>query len=83
MKEQPRIQMDESTQSLPPGNRAPTQGTSQSIEWFHEGETRIVSVDGVQVTVRFVGRRGRRARIAITAPSGALFCCASGDSRAS
>jgi hypothetical protein len=73
MKEQPSIPMNESTQSCPPGNCAPTQGTSQSIEWFHEGETRIVRVNNVQVSVRFVGRRGRRARIAIEAPAGAVF----------
>jgi hypothetical protein len=46
----------------------------KSIEWYSEGETRIVDVDGVQISIRFVGRRGRRGRIAITAPPGALFC---------
>lgn len=46
---------------------------STSIEWYHEGETRVVAVDGVQVTIRLVGRRGRRARIAIEAPVGAVF----------
>jgi hypothetical protein len=39
----------------------------QCIDWYHEGEERIVEVGGVQVTVRFVGRKGRRGRIAITA----------------
>ena len=38
----------------------------------------IIDVGGVRVTVRFVGRRGRRARIAITAPSGAVFSAAEG-----
>ena len=47
--------------------------TSQSIDWYHEGEERVVEADGVQVVVRFVGRRGRRGRIAITAPPGAAF----------
>ena len=47
--------------------------TSQSIEWYAEGEERVVETDGFQVVVRFVGRKGRRGRIAITAPPGAAF----------
>lgn len=47
--------------------------TSSSIDWYAEGETRVVEVDGVRVTIRFVGRKGRRARIAITAAAGAVF----------
>ena len=47
--------------------------TCSSIEWFGEGQVRVVEVGGVRVTIRFVGRRGRRARIAITAPAGAVF----------
>ena len=47
--------------------------TSQSVDWYHEGEERVVEADGVQIVVRFVGRRGRRARIAIVAPAGATF----------
>ena len=46
----------------------------QSVEWYSEGQFRIVELNGIRVTIRFVGRRGRRARIAITAPSGAVFC---------
>jgi hypothetical protein len=45
----------------------------QSIDWYAEGESRTIEVNGVQATVRFVGRRGRRARIAITGPAGAVF----------
>jgi hypothetical protein len=45
----------------------------QSIEWYAEGELRLVEVDGIQVAVRYVGRKGRRGRIAITAPPGAKF----------
>lgn len=45
----------------------------QSIEWYSEGEMRIVDVDGVKITVRFVCRRGRRGRISITAPPGTRF----------
>lgn len=47
--------------------------TSQSVDWYHEGEERVVEANGVQVVVRFIGRRGRRARIAIVAPAGATF----------
>ena len=50
--------------------------TSQSIEWFHEGQARVVTVDGHEITVRLVGRKGRRARIAIIAPPGAIFVAA-------
>ena len=45
----------------------------QSIEWYAEGQTRIVDVDGVRIAIRFVGRRGRRARIAISGPPGTVF----------
>ena len=47
--------------------------TARCIDWYHEGETRVVEVDGVRVTVRYVARKGRRARIAIEAPAGATF----------
>ncbi len=47
--------------------------TSQCIDWYAEGEERIVEVDGIRVVIRFVGRKGRRGRIAITAPPGAAF----------
>jgi hypothetical protein len=46
---------------------------SQSVEWYTEGQTRAVYIDGVQITIRFVGRKGRRARIAVKAPAGAVF----------
>ena len=46
---------------------------SQCIDWYSEGESRIVEVDGVRVEVRFVGRHGRRGRIAIVGPPGATF----------
>ena len=48
-------------------------GRSQSIEWYHEGQARLVELDGVRIHVRFVGRKGRRARIAIVAPPGTGF----------
>jgi hypothetical protein len=43
------------------------------IDWYSEGEARAIDVNGVRVVVRFIGRRGRRARLAITAPAGAVF----------
>ena len=48
-------------------------GTSQSIDWYAEGESRVVEVNGTCVEVRFVARKGRRGRIAIKAPPGAVF----------
>jgi hypothetical protein len=53
-----------------PGNQA----VSQSIDWYHEGESRTVEIGDLYVTVRFIGRKGRRARIALVAPAGASFC---------
>ncbi len=47
--------------------------TSRCIDWFHEGEVKVVEVGGVRITVRFVGRKGRRGRISIEAPAGAVF----------
>jgi hypothetical protein len=47
--------------------------SSQSVDWYHEGESRTVEVEGVRVTVRLIGRKGRRSRIAIVAPAGAAF----------
>ena len=54
---------------------------SQSIEWYHEGQVRTVEVGGVPITVRMVGRKGRRARIAITAPSGVQFAGRQADGK--
>jgi hypothetical protein len=48
-------------------------GTCQSIDWYAEGQARTVDVAGVRITVRFIGRKGRRGRIAIVAPAGAVF----------
>jgi hypothetical protein len=46
---------------------------SQSIDWYAEGEERIVEVGGIRIAVRFVARKGRRGRIAITSPAGTIF----------
>jgi hypothetical protein len=45
----------------------------RSIDWYRPGEARTVDIGGHRITVVLVERRGRRARIAITAPAGALF----------
>ena len=60
---------------VPPSADWQAKGRQRSvyIDWFHEGETKRVEVDGVTVTIRFVGRKGRRGRIAIEAPTGAVF----------
>ena len=46
---------------------------STCVDWYSEGESRIVDVVAIRVVVRFVGRKGRRGRIVIEAPAGALF----------
>jgi len=51
----------------------PLPAVSQCIDWYAEGEERIVEAGGIRIAVRFVGRKGRRGRIAITAPAGAAF----------
>jgi hypothetical protein len=50
-----------------------TKSTCQSTDWYAEGESRVVDIDGVQVRIRYLGRKGRRGRIVITAPAGAVF----------
>lgn len=47
--------------------------TCQSIDWYGEGEGKLVEIDGVQMEVKFIARKGRRGRIAIKAPAGATF----------
>jgi hypothetical protein len=47
--------------------------TASCIDWFSEGEAKVVEVVGIKITIRFIGRKGRRARIAIVAPAGAEF----------
>ena len=56
------------------GREVPRPPESTSIDWYAESQARDVVVAGIRVTVRFVGRKGRRARIAITGPAGAVFC---------
>jgi hypothetical protein len=47
--------------------------TSQCVDWLSVGQGRVVELNGRLVTVRLVGRKGRRARVAIEAPAGAVF----------
>ena len=54
--------------------KPPSAAVSRSIDWYAEGQSRMVEIGDVQVFFRFVGKKGRRARIAITAPAGATFC---------
>ncbi len=65
--------MNDSTNADIPSSVQGEMPACQSIDWYSEGQARSVDVDGVRITIRFVGRRGRRARIAVTAPTGARF----------
>ena len=47
--------------------------TCRCIDWYSEGQSRTVEVGGIRITVRFIGRKGRRGRVAIEAPAGAVF----------
>jgi hypothetical protein len=51
----------------------PEHPTSTSIDWYADGQSRTVECNGVRMTVRFLGRKGRRCRIVIEAPAGAVF----------
>lgn len=51
----------------------PGQDGSRSIDWYGEGQSRTVRIGDVEITVRFIGRKGRRGRIAISAPPGSTF----------
>jgi len=57
------------------GHRASWPGSPSRtmIVWVYKGEANVVEVNGVRIVVRFVGRRGRRGRIAIEAAPGAVF----------
>lgn len=46
---------------------------TQTIDWYAEGQARTVVLEGREITIRFIGRKGRRGRICITAPAGARF----------
>jgi hypothetical protein len=61
------------TQEMPGTDGVSSPPTCQVIGWFSEGESRTVQVGDVAVEIRMVARAGRRARIAIKAPAGAVF----------
>lgn len=52
---------------------APPAPISSCTDWYAEGESRVVEAGGVRIVVRFIGRKGRRGRIALEAPAGAVF----------
>jgi hypothetical protein len=47
--------------------------TCFSVDWLGVGQGRVVEINGRRVTVRVVGQKGRRARVAIEAPAGTVF----------
>lgn len=51
----------------------------RSVDWYAQGDAQVVELDGKQIVVRLVGRKGRRARIAIVAPETASFNAKSND----
>lgn len=53
--------------------KEPCRDQSESIDWYAEGQVRTVEVGEARVVIRFIGRKGRRARISIAAPAGAVF----------
>ena len=53
--------------------QASPDGCSQSTDWYAEGESCVVETGEVRIEIRFVGRKGRKGRIAITAPCGSRF----------
>jgi hypothetical protein len=66
------------TANQSPGLRQPLEprrppNSCRCVDWYSEGETRIIECDGVRIVVRYVGRKGRRGRIVIEAPVGASF----------
>jgi hypothetical protein len=50
-------------QPVQPG---PPEPTCRCIDWFAEGESKVVVVGGVRIVVRFIGRKGRRGRCSRT-----------------
>ncbi len=47
--------------------------TSRFIDWFAVGQGAEVRVDGITVSLRVVGQKGRRTRLVVIAPRGATF----------
>lgn len=47
--------------------------SAKCVVWYSQGDVVEVVVDGRVISVQLVGRKGRRSRIAITAPAGSKF----------
>jgi len=62
---QPRVTDDKQTSAAPP----PT----TLHDWYAVGQGMTVEVGGVTVAFRVVGHKGRRTRIVVTAPAGAVI----------
>lgn len=45
----------------------------RTVDWYAQGDAQVVEIDGKQIVVLLVGRKGRRARISIVAPETATF----------
>ena len=60
-------------QSGDPKRPSDTEPLTQLIDWFAEGQALAVEIGGTVVTIRYLTRNARRARIAITGPAGAVF----------
>ena len=59
---------------LAPADRKPARKyMSERVDWYSKGDGVIVEANGSQIIVRVVDRKGRRDRLAITAPPGAVF----------
>ena len=58
---------------IDPANARADDPAQTRIAWYSPGQSCTVEINGAQVTVRFVGRKGRRARIAILASAEAQF----------
>lgn len=56
-----------------PSVRNSPRSTCRSVDWYAEGDSRVVQCDGIAITVRYVGRKGRRGRIMIEAPAESDF----------
>ena len=64
------VKADKQTRSEPP--------TSQLIDWYAVGQGCEIEVGSVTVSLRVVGQKGRRTRIAVTAPAPATFSAKEG-----
>jgi hypothetical protein len=73
MIEEVKLEQQDGTKGGIEAPHTPKRSTSTTIDWYSAGQSRTVECHGVRMTVRFVGRKGRRGRIKIEAPAGAVF----------